>query len=177
MTEELVIRAVDPDTDPAVAQVVKAAFASDEEYQLIADLRRDADSWVPELSLGAWVGDEPVGHVLFTRASVGDVRAVLLAPLAVVPGWQKQGVGTALARAGLAASHAAGAGVALVLGHPEYYPHFGFEPALPYGIEAPYPIEPQEAWMVAELTPGALDAATGPVTMSAVFLDPALWRE
>ena len=174
---ELVIRAVDPDTDPAVGEVVKTAFGGDEEYQLVADLRRDEGVWVPELSLGAYDGETLVGHILFTRASIGDAPAVLLAPLAVAPDWQKRGVGTALARAGLAASHALGVGLALVLGHPEYYPHFGFEPALPYGIEPPYPVEPAEAWMVAELTPGALDAASGPLGMSDVFLDPAMWRE
>lgn len=174
---ELVVRAVDPDAGPDVARVVKAAFGSDVEYQLVADLRRDGAAWVPELSLGAYDGEELVGHILFTRAGVGDAPAVLLAPLAVVPAYQKRGVGTALARAGLAASHAAGAGLALVLGHPEYYPHFGFESASPYGIEPPYPVEPADAWMVAELTPGALDAASGPVSMSDVFLDPALWRE
>jgi putative acetyltransferase len=114
---------------------------------------------------------------LFTRAAVGAAAAVLLAPLAVDPEWQKRGVGTVLSRAGLATAHAMGFGLALVLGHPEYYPHFGFEPAMPYGIEPPYPVEPAEAWMVAELTPGALDAASGPVGMSEVFLDPAMWRE
>lgn len=177
MARSIEVRPVDPDADTGVERVVCAAFGSDVEYRLVADLRGDPSAWMPELSLGAYEDEEIVGHVLFTRVVAGTVPAVLLAPLAVVPERQNAGVGTALVRAGLEAARAGGARLALVLGHPEYYPRFGFEPALPYGIEPPYPVDPAEAWMVVELVPGVLSEASGAVAMSEVLLDPDLWRE
>lgn len=170
------VRPVDPRDDPRVGDVVRAAFGSDIEYGLIEDLRSDV-SWVPALSLGAYVGDELVGHVLFTEARAGTLPAVLLAPLAVLPEWQRRGVGSALARTGLDVSREMGFAVALVLGHPAYYPRFGFEPAIPHGVRPPYPVDPAEAWMVAELVPGSLPSAAGVPSLGAPFMDPAMWRE
>ena len=132
---------------------------------------------IAELSLVAERAGTIVGHVLFTRARAGEVDAVLLAPLAVSPEWQGRGVGSALAREGLARAVALGFGIALVLGHPDYYPRFGFEPAEPRGIMPPYPVEISEAWMVAELRPGALQEATGTVRVADALMHEEMWRE
>jgi len=177
MPDPVTIRPVDPLEDPAVERVVCAAFGSTEEYELIVALRGDESAWLPEWSLGAYPGETLVGHVLFTAASVGGMRAALLAPLAVSPESQGRGVGEALVRAGLDAVREGGAAIALVLGHPGYYPRAGFEPAYPYGIMPPYEVDPQDAWMAMALIPGALELVRGAVTMSSVFMDPALWRE
>lgn len=170
------VRRIDPRPEPAVGAVVRTAFGGDEEYELIEALRDDP-AWVDALSLGAFVDGELAGHVLLTRAAVAEVAAALLAPLAVAPESQGCGVGGVLVRAGLAAARDEGFEIALVLGHPSYYPRFGFEPALPHGIEPPYPIDPPEAWMVTELAPGALARARGPVAVAAAFDSPELWRE
>jgi putative acetyltransferase len=124
-----------------------------------------------------------IGHVLFTRAKVGSAEAALLAPLAVSPEWQRQGVGGALVREALARAARDGFGLALVLGHPAYYPRFGFVPAVPLGVLPLYPVEPSEAWMVAELGPGAVASACGAapkpciVRVAEEFMHEELWRE
>lgn len=174
---QLEIRSVDPRTDSAVQRVVGDAFGSDIEYGLIESLREDPTAWVPAWSLGAYDGGELLGHILFTPARAGDAIAALLAPLAVAPASQHGGVGSALVRAGLEVVAADGAEVALVLGHPDYYPRAGFEPAMPHGIEPPYPVDPPEAWMALELVPGAFLRAAGVVGVAAAFADPAMWRE
>lgn len=174
---DVIIRSVDPRDESDVERVVDEAFSGHAEYELIAALRVDDDAWVADLSLGAYRGNELMGHVLYTPASVGGMPAVLLAPLAVVPAHQRQGVGGALVRAGLEAGRGTGAVLALVLGHPEYYPRFGFEPAYPHGILPPYAVEPEAAWMVSALVPGALDLARGTVTLAAAFRNRAMWRE
>lgn len=174
--EGIDVRAVDPREDPGVERVVRSAFGSEVEYALIEALRDD-ESWIYELSLGAYDGETLVGHVLFTEARAGSASSVLLAPLAVAPERQRQGVGGALVRAGLDIARRQGAVVALVLGHVEYYPRFGFEPAVPHGILAPYPVHPAEAWMAVELAPDAFELAPGTVTVGDALMDPALWRE
>jgi len=132
---------------------------------------------VPELNLIAVEQSEIVGHVLFTRADASGVSAALLAPLAVVMEHQNSGVGAALVSAGLEAARTAGFELSLVLGHPEYYPRFGYVPAIPHGIEPPYPVDPPEAWMVLELVRGALGRARGGVRVADELMDPAMWRE
>ncbi|MDZ4168303.1 MAG: N-acetyltransferase [Coriobacteriia bacterium] len=171
------IRPVDPLQEPAIKDVVCAAFGSEVEYELVEALRAEEDVWVPEWSLGAYIDGELAGHILFTRAWAGSKLAALLAPLAVSPVNQNTGVGQALIEAGLSAARAEGAELSLVLGHPDYYPKGGFEPAMPHGILAPYPINPPEAWMVIELVEGALVDAAGVVKVAEALGAPELWRE
>lgn len=177
MAERVTIKAVDPKQDERVKRVVCEAFGSTVEYRLIEQLRAEAQYWVPAWSLGAFVDDELVGHILFTRASVGGVKGALLAPLAVATAYQGQGVGERLCKAGLKAVRAAGATFALVLGHPDYYPRVGFAPAFPYGILPPYEVNPPEAWMAIALVPGALDLARGVAAVADAFMVPEMWRE
>lgn len=173
----ITVRPAAPGEIHAVLDLERDAFGGEEEAAIAAALAADPAVFVPELSLVAVDGDRIVGHVLLTRAHVGGVPAVLLAPLAVAPDRQHQGIGGMLVHEGLTRARELGAALALVLGHPGYYPRFGFVAALPRGIEAPHPVDVPEAWMAAELEPGALWAAKGVAHVAAVFDDPAMWRE
>ncbi len=141
--------------------VTEAAFGRGEEADLIDRLRARAASY---LAFVAVDGGAMVGHIAFTPVTVdrapAGFSALGLAPMAVLPGHQRQGVGAALVRAGLAACRKVGADGVFVLGHPAYYPRFGFEPAAPYGIGNEYGAPPK-AFMVKSLTPGALGDVTG----------------
>ena len=119
------------------------------------------------------------GHVLFTpvplQGDAGPSTLMALAPMSVVPDWQRRGVGSALVRAGLAACRAAGHTVVIVVGHPAYYPRFGFVGALPLGLTSDPPF-PDEAFMVAELTSGALRGRRGIVVYGEEFRELAIRR-
>jgi putative acetyltransferase len=109
---------------------------------------------------------------LFTPVRVGEgaeaFDAIALGPLAVRPGRQRQGIGSALIRAGLDTCRAADHELCFVLGHPEYYPRFGFAPAPSLGFTAQWDVPP-EAFMVAELRPGALAGRSGRVAYDPAF--------
>jgi len=176
MESRLRIRSATADDTGAVLAVERDAFGGEAEADLVVALM-SGEVFVPALSLVAEESGGIVGHALFTRAEAGGVRAALLAPLAVAPGRQRSGVGSALVEAGLSVAAALGFEMVLVLGHPEYYPRLGFVPALPHGIEPPYPVDPPEAWMARELAAGALERARGVVRVADELMDPALWRE
>lgn len=106
------------------------------EVRLVDDLR-DSPDWIPALSWVAEVEGEVVGHVVCTRGWVGDVAAVGLGPLGVVPEHQGSGVGSALMHAVMGAADALGEPLIALLGSPDYYGRFGFEPASRWSIDAP----------------------------------------
>lgn len=172
----MIIRTATAADTEALLAVEREAFGGPDEAALVAALMA-GNAFMPELSLVAEEADMLVGHILFTRAYAGGVPAALLAPLAVVPTYQRCGIGSELVRAGLGEALAGGFQLSLVLGHPEYYPRFGYEPAEPYGIVPPYPVEPSEAWMVLEMALGARDRAGGTVLVADELMDPAMWRE
>jgi putative acetyltransferase len=122
----------------AIAEIHKAAFEGEVESQLVTALRA-SDAWLPPLSLVAELNGKVVGHVVCTRAHVGEVPALGLGPLGVDPTVQKSGVGSALMHAVLAAADALDEPVVVLLGHTDYYPRFGFEPATRFGITPPVP--------------------------------------
>jgi putative acetyltransferase len=173
--------AVDTDLD-AVLSVERLAFGYDKEAELVRDLLDDPSAR-PVLSLLAFKQDRAVGHILFTAARLAGatdpVPLALLAPLAVVPDAQKQGIGGQLIEHGLKLLSGAGTGLVFVLGHAAYYPRFGFRPAGPCGFEAPYPIpdEHAEAWMVQALVPGLLGRLRGRVVCADALQRPEHWRE
>ncbi len=166
---------------PAVRALVRAAFgtAPGEEGDVVAELVDDliaSPDALPGFSLAAFDDDEtPVGYVLFSRAYVGQAAVLLLAPLAIAPARQRQGVGTVLVRFALDRARDAGEDAVLVLGDPAYYSRFGFVAAAPRGIEAPRPVEPVEAWQVLELRPGSGAAMAGTARLSPVFDDDRYW--
>lgn len=125
----------------AVYNLVKHAFATAEhsdgnEQDLVAALR-NGEAFVPELSLVAEIDGKITGHVLFTKAKVGNDTVLVLAPLSVLPGFEKQGIGTALIKEGHKIARALGYAYSLVLGSDTYYPQFGYLPAESFGIEIP----------------------------------------
>jgi putative acetyltransferase len=122
----------------AIAEVHRAAFPTEMESNLVTALRA-SDGWLPALSLVASEGGRVVGHVVCTRARLGDLPVLGLGPLGVLPSHQKSGVGGALMHAVLGAADALDEPVVVLLGHTDYYPRFGFEPAARLGIEAPDP--------------------------------------
>jgi predicted N-acetyltransferase YhbS len=166
----------------AVLAVETAAFASPAEAELVAALLDDPSAQ-PVVSLLAETDGEPVGHVLFTRAAVhGDgivVPASILAPLAVVPRQQRRGIGLTLIEAGITELRSLGVDLCFVLGHIAYYPRAGFRPALPFGLRAPYDIDPAvaDAWMVREVRTGRLGSVQGTVRCADALMHPELWRE
>ena len=140
--------------------VEMAAFENDKEIKaLVTDLLND-DSGTPMLSLMAEIDGKPVGHIIFTRAYINNrdtnqPLAHILAPLAVIPEYQKQGIGGALIKEGLKRLKAMGSQTVFVLGHIEYYPKYGFiGDAKSFGFPAPFtiPEELKNAWMIQHLT-------------------------
>ncbi len=119
----------------------------------MVELIRASAHYVPELALVAEENGIVVGHVMFSYATlVGDNerRVLELAPVAVTAERQRDGIGSALIREGIARAEARGEPLIVVLGHPGYYPRFGFEPARAHGIEPPSP-ELAPAFMVRRL--------------------------
>jgi len=151
----------------AIRDVNLAAFDTTAEADLVDALREQAR---PVVSLVAVVGGAIVGHVMFSPVTLpGDGLMLMgLAPMAVRPSHQRQRIGSALVRAGLDACRDVGAHAVVVLGHPAYYPRFGFSPASRAGLRTEYDV-PNEAFMVMELVSGALGGKTGTVRYHAAF--------
>jgi putative acetyltransferase len=156
-----------PDRD-AIRHVHERAFAPSMAEARLVDELRAAGDLVPELCLVAEEGGEVVGHIAYSRASVESGHEVLaLAPMGVLPERQRGGVGSTLVRESLDRAASTEFPLVTVLGHPRYYPRFGFEPAGSYGVLDPYGAPP-EAWMVHRL-PGYTPEARGRVTYAQAF--------
>ncbi|MBL7077068.1 MAG: N-acetyltransferase [Kiritimatiellae bacterium] len=165
-----------------VLRVEREAFGEEDEARLVDDLLKDPSAQ-PALSLLAFDdGDNAVGHILFTRATLdpaSNMSVVILAPLAVVPGSQRQGIGGALIKQGLEALRTTGVDLVFVLGHPGYYPRYGFEPAMKHGFTPTYaiPEKDADAWMVQALRAGALEEGQGRAVCADALDKPEYWRE
>ena len=150
--------------------------------RLVDDLLDD-ETAQPILSLVAVENATIVGHILYTKATItqteSSLSARILAPLAIRPEAQKNGIGTELVNAGLKQLKASGVEVVFVLGHPGYYPRCGFVPAGELGFEAPHhiPEEHAAAWMIQELNGNAVGRIKGVVQCSKVLNQPQHWRE
>lgn len=160
-----------PDDREAIHSLHLEAFGGEIESCLVEALRARS-AFIPRLSLVAVDESGVLGHILFTQLTVKDARlaraALALAPLAVRPAFQKRGIGSALVRRGLQDAREMGHRVVIVLGHPNYYPRFGFQPAQPLGIHPPFEAR-VDAFLVLGLQPGALDGFRGNVEYPAEF--------
>jgi putative acetyltransferase len=150
----------------AVRAIQEAAFGARAEADLVDALRRDGDL---VLSLVARADGGPVGHVAFSRLAMPETgaRGVALAPLAVKPSFQRQGIGAALVREALATLASAGEDVVLVLGDPAYYGRFGFAAAAAQALRTPY----DGPYLQALALSDAGRAARGRVRYAAAFAE------
>lgn len=160
----VIIRQTTDSDREAIFHVEKTAFGHDKEALLVQSLLNDPTA-DPKLSLLAIQDKKPIGHILFTSGTIEntDLKVALLAPLAVIPEAQDQGVGGKLIHAGLEHLTEMDFDLVCVLGHPEYYPKYGFRPAHPHGVEAVYPIpeKHRDAWMLHSLNKTDLDTVKG----------------
>ena len=164
----MLIRAEKENDRDAVYAVNVSAFETPSEANLVVDLLEQAQ---PVVSLVAEDNGEVVGHIMFSPVSLSgypDLKAMGLAPMAVTPEHQRKGIGSALVRAGIEQCKQLGFTAVVVLGHPEYYPRFGFLPSSRFGIDSEYEV-PEDVFMAIELQPGALSGKTGRVKYHAVF--------
>jgi len=152
-----------------VRHLNERAFGRPNEAALVDALRAAAH---PQISLVAVKDGQVAGHIFFSPVSVesGDAifMAMSLAPMAVMPEHQRQGIGSALVQEGLRECQQVGCKAVVVLGHPEYYRRFGFIPASQKGLRCEYPV-PDEVFMVVELQPDALVGQQGLVTYRPEF--------
>ena len=149
----MIIRETGDADRPEVLDVVRAAFPGGgvEEVKIVENVW-SLPAYLPDLDLVALDDDGSIaGHVLCSRARVGDRDAVAVAPLCVRPDRQRTGVGGALMTEVLRRADDAGAPLVGLLGHPSYYPRFGFERAVPLGIETPWPMPDDTPFMVRRL--------------------------
>ncbi|MEX0873902.1 MAG: N-acetyltransferase [Actinomycetota bacterium] len=147
----MVIRPEEPADFDVIDEIVKGAFDGRvEEVQLVRAVRA-TEHYVPELTLVAEDGDV-VGHIMLSYVHLNQERVLSLAPLAVRPDHQCKGIGDALSREALRLADEMNEPLVVVLGHPNYYPRFGFEPSRKHGIEPHVPEIPDEVFMVARLS-------------------------
>jgi putative acetyltransferase len=170
----MIIRPEQPTDYLAIREVNVLAFDHRENEANLVEAIRRTPEFIPTLSLVAEVDGQVVGHVLFSPIIIdtphGQVPAISLAPIAVSPQYQNQGIGTALIRHGLGECRRLGHRIVVILGHPDYYPRFSFAPASRWGLQSPWP-EAGDAFMALELQPGALEGITGLVCYPPIFDD------
>ncbi len=141
---------------PDVRKLLIAAFGRAAEAQL-TDKLRESDAYVPQLCLVAEQSSVIVGHVMYTHITLESesnpaIQVLALAPVSVYPAFQGRGIGKALIAESLSRADARGEPMVVVLGHPEYFPRFGFVPASTLGIKPPWPVDPDAAFMVKTLS-------------------------
>jgi len=163
------IRPETPEDIDSIRQVNEQAFGEKEEAELVGKLRNRG---VLSLSLVAVQGNKVVGHIAFSpvviESDCSSLEAIALAPMSVLPAYQRQGIGGQLVRAALEECRNLGYEIVVVLGHPTYYPRFGFVPSKPKGIGFEFEA-PEEACMVLELREGALAGRGGIVKYQPEF--------
>lgn len=171
------VREERPKDHEAVARVVELAFrdmaeSDHDEHRLVGRLRR-SEAFVPQLSLVAETNEgEIIGHILMTKVRIVSAEesfvSLGLAPVCVLPAWQRRGVGSLLIHEAHRRAAALGFSSAVLLGHKDYYPRFGYRPASIFGISFPFDA-PGECCMAVELLPGGLKGVSGTVEYDKAF--------
>jgi putative acetyltransferase len=163
------IRPENNDDIAKVWEINAVAFDTETEAKLVNVLRESCESYI---SLVAEVDGELVGHILFTPVElVGDrsgLKLMGLGPMAVMPKYQNKGIGSQLVNEGLEQCLRRGYDAVVVLGHPKYYPRFGFVPSVKYGIKSEYEV-PDEVSMILELKKNSLKGISGIIRYNPAF--------
>ena len=160
----------------AVFDLTERAFRdmdiSDHSEHLLVERLRKSSAFVPELSLVAETAGKIVGHILFTEVQIvqegQEWTALALAPVSVLPEFQRRGVGSELIRAAHERAREMGYTSVVLIGHEHYYPRFGYQRADQYGIRFPFEVPPENA-MVLELVRGGLNGVSGDVVYPKAF--------
>ena len=164
----MLVRRETPADHEAVRHVNQVAFGQEGEARLVDQLR---EGGYASLSLVAEDNDQIVGHIMFSELAIhtsdGIVNALALAPMAVAPGLQRQGIGSAMVKEGLRLCKEQGHQIVIVVGHTEYYPRFGFAPKLAESLVCSFYSGP--ALMALELVPRALQAVSGELEYAPPF--------
>ena len=168
---EVYIRPETENDQDAIRDVNEQAFGRPLEAGVVEKVRQSAN-FVPELSLVAEREGQIIGHAMFSELTIeGESRAwtvLALGPIAVRPEFQKQGVGGQMIRAGFERAASLGYGVVVLVGHPTYYPRFGFVPASQFGLQCSIPV-PDAVFMAYLLRPDGLDGIQGTVVFPPAF--------
>ena len=141
----------------AIRDLNRRAFGQEQESKIVDALRANGGA---QLSLVAVDGGRVVGHIMYSPLHVGYVEGSALGPMAVDPEVQRQGIGTKLVQTGNARLRREGCPFVVVVGHPEFYPRFGFRPARPLGITCQWEV-PDDVFMILVLDETAMSEATG----------------
>ena len=162
-----------PETDvdlSAIYDLNVSAFETSAEADLINALRQQV---IKHISLVAETADEIVGHIMFSPVDLTDDSSALimgLAPMAVKAEFRNHGIGSALVKSGIEACREVNAGAIVVLGHPDYYPRFGFKPASKFDLSCEYDV-PDDVFMAMEIVPGYLSEKSGVIRYHEVFAE------
>jgi predicted N-acetyltransferase YhbS len=162
-------------------KVVKSAFAnaeySDQKEHLLVSQIRKSKGFIPKLSLVVTdkVNNKILGHILLSKIKISkddneSVESLALAPVSVLPEYQNKGIGGLLITEAMKEAKELGYNSVVVLGHPEYYPKFGFKKASLWGIKAPFEVQ-NEAFMAIELSKNALNNVSGVVEYPSIFFE------
>ncbi len=181
---QLIIRPTNKQDFNQIMEIEKRAFGRESEAELTAGILSDATA-EPMVSLIAFIDNTPVGHILFSRGYIDKMTPQqplfhFLAPLAVVPEYQSQGIGGQLIRAGLDYLRAMDSKIVFLLGHTHYYPRFGFiTDAREYGYHTVHPIpeKDKDAWMFLSLTDDKYPVKRGKVLCCGEMNKPEHWQE
>jgi putative acetyltransferase len=151
------IRSEQPEDIDAVREVNRRAFEQDQESNIVDALRANG---AVTLSLVAVENGRLVGHIMYSPIQVGDVAGAALGPMAVLPEYQRRGIGSQLVEAGNDELTRAGCPYVVVVGHPAFYPRFGFRPASTHHITCEWEV-PDDVFMVAVLDPTKMAGVSG----------------
>ena len=151
------IREERPEDFAAIRMVNQEAFAQDQEANIVDALRANGAAM---LSLVAIADGTLVGHIMYSPVDVGEVTAVALGPMAVLPAHQRRGIGSRLVEAGTALLAHAGLPAILVVGHPAFYPRFGFRPASQFGVRCEWPV-PDDVFLLMVLDEARMAGVAG----------------
>ncbi|MEX1268756.1 MAG: N-acetyltransferase [Balneolaceae bacterium] len=160
----------------SVFEVIRKAFEdmemTDHQEQFLVQRLRTSDAFVPELSLVAEHENEIIGHILLTNVRIKngwqEFPSLALAPVTVLPGYQKQGIGGMLIKHAHKRAKELGFKSVILLGHSDYYPKFGYRKASEFGIQLPFDV-PEEFCMALELTEKGLEGVSGLVEFPEEF--------
>ena len=172
------IRREEPTDYSAVFKLIEVSFQaellSDHREGYLVERLRGSSAFVPELSLVAENDSKVIGHILLTKIIIQNHRktyeSLALAPVSVLPQYQRMGVGTKLITEAHERAKSLGFKSVVLLGHQDYYPRFGYELTSKYGIKLPFDI-PEENCMIIELTEGGLEGVNGKVKYPNAFFE------